>query len=172
MMFASMYSTRSHQQKVCTVNVIWTDHKYFYQVFKAIQVIPLAQIFLTIYIPVHGWAGYISYHPFKKKKITEMQQSLNAREGLLYKILTFWDGIKDWMNEMGFMNFYNWCSPSPGKCYTKSSKIGSIVSKKRSMMFKRPRRAISHVSDLKRRWLNKACNMPILGQIKCWKIKI
>lgn len=67
MMFASMYSTRSHQQKVCTVNVIWTDHKYFYQVFKAIQVIPLAQIFLTIYIPVHGWAGYISYHPFKKK---------------------------------------------------------------------------------------------------------
>lgn len=68
MMFASMYSTRSHQQKVCTVNVIWTDHKYFYQVFKAIQVIPLAQIFLTIYIPVHGWAGYISYHPFKKKK--------------------------------------------------------------------------------------------------------
>lgn len=75
------------------------------------------------------------------------------------------------MNKMGFMNFDNWCSPSPINVTQNLVKIGSIVSKKKSMMFKRPRRAISHVSDLKR-WVNKVCSMTILGQIKCWKINI
>lgn len=85
-------STRSHQQKVSTV--VWIDHKYFYQVFKAIQVIPLAQGFL----PIYTWIG-----KFYQREQWSWCSILSGKDPkfMIYKILTIW-----W-----FMKFYNWCSP-------------------------------------------------------------